>query len=131
KTKEWRMDTVAHLTKMDRADTDLSFTLTFPKARQRTPSNRADFAEVAIALVNDEWVYTAAADKKSRVSPVGRKFLLALHNSLASDNTQQYQGHTTATIDQWRAECVKLGLIDIAAKPDSARALLSKHRRDL
>ncbi len=31
------------------------FSLEFQKGRERSPDTRADFAEVAIALVNDEW----------------------------------------------------------------------------
>lgn len=40
-------------------------------------------------------------------------------------------GKPATTLDQWREECVKLGLIDPKAKPDSARATLSKHKREL
>lgn len=37
----------------------------------------------------------------------------------------------TASVDEWQAECVNKGLIDPTTKPDSARALLSKYRREL
>jgi hypothetical protein len=43
KTREWQMDTVIHLEKADRPDTDVSFKLTFRKARERTPETRSDF----------------------------------------------------------------------------------------
>ena len=43
-----------------------------------------------------------------------------------------FQGWKAATTGMWQvAECVVLGLIDPSAKPDSARALFSKNRRDL
>jgi hypothetical protein len=39
KSREWQMDTVAHLDAVKRDDTDVSFTLTFKgKARERTPA---------------------------------------------------------------------------------------------
>ena len=37
KTKEWQLDAVMHLTRKKRADTDVSFDLTFQKKRECTP----------------------------------------------------------------------------------------------
>ena len=39
KTREWQMDTVIHLTEITRPDTDVSFSLTFPKpaSARQTP----------------------------------------------------------------------------------------------
>lgn len=36
-----------------------------------------------------------------------------------------------ASTEAWQFECITLGLIDKKARPDSARALFSKHRREL
>src|SRR5262249_20125089 len=55
KTREWQMDTVIHLEEVKRPDTDVSFLLTFRKARERTPDNRAAFADSKVALVDDHW----------------------------------------------------------------------------
>jgi len=55
KTREWQMDVVIHLTKVERANTDVSFNLEFRKARERRPDNREDFQPVNIVLVNDRW----------------------------------------------------------------------------
>lgn len=55
KTRGWQMGAVILLTKAERDDTDVSFTLKFDKARERTPDNRDDFREVNICLLNDEW----------------------------------------------------------------------------
>ena len=44
-----------HLTRKKRADTDVSFDLTFQKKRECTPDNRNDFTPVRIALVDDKW----------------------------------------------------------------------------
>ena len=130
-TKQWRMDTVAHLTEAKRADTDVSFSLEFQKARERTPETRADFENVSIALVNDEWIGSAATGKRGKPSPLDEKFLEALRDALAGDNTTRFQNWKAIKFDFWNAECVTRGLIDRKAKPDSARALFSKHRRSL
>jgi hypothetical protein len=55
KTRGWQMGAVILLTKAERDDTDVSFTLKFDKARERTPENRDNFREVNICLLNDEW----------------------------------------------------------------------------
>ena len=60
KSREWRLDTCAHLTEVKRPDTDVSFELKFVKARERRPDNRAEFQDVTIALVDDEWTCSAA-----------------------------------------------------------------------
>jgi hypothetical protein len=55
KTREWGLDTVAHFDVVKRDDTDVSFLMTFKKARERTPATRFDFQDVKIALVDDRW----------------------------------------------------------------------------
>jgi hypothetical protein len=55
KTREWQLDTVAHMTEVPRPDTDVSFALEFKKARERTPATRKDFETVRVALVKDQW----------------------------------------------------------------------------
>ena len=37
------MDAVAHFDRLERDDTDISFSMKFTKARERTPANRDDF----------------------------------------------------------------------------------------
>jgi Bifunctional DNA primase/polymerase, N-terminal/AAA domain len=131
KTREWRMDTVIHGSAVQRDDTDVSFLLEFRKARERTPNNRGDFADVKVALVNDQWVFDVGKVIKSgKASPVGMKFLLALQNALASPGTTRFQSWKAVTMDQWRAECRILGLVD-KEKADSERSLMSRHRREL
>jgi hypothetical protein len=55
KTREWQMDTVLFGQRLERPETDVSMKLEFRKARERTPATRADFAEMSVALVDDEW----------------------------------------------------------------------------
>jgi hypothetical protein len=132
KTREWQMDTVIALEEVERPETDVSFQLTFQKARERTPETRTDFVDVLIALINNRWVFETVSDKSGRKpSPLGAQFLKALVNVLAGDDVVTYRGERAARLDAWRRECVTLGILDPGSKPDSARSLLSKHRREL
>jgi hypothetical protein len=54
-TREWQLDTVMLMEKIEGATADIAFTLKFLKARERAPHNRHDFAEVAITLEYDVW----------------------------------------------------------------------------
>ena len=132
KTREWQMDTVIHLDPVERPDTDVSFQLSFRKARERTPATRADFADVRIALVNDRWTSTtAASSSKRKVEPLVLKFLDALRDATIGNEANKMCGCPAAPLKVWQAECFKHGLIDPEAKPDSARALFSKHKLEL
>jgi hypothetical protein len=131
KTREWQMDTVPHMEEAKRPDTDVSFLLRFSKARERTPANRAEFTDLKIALVNDRWTWeTADGAGKAKVSPLAMKFFDALVNATVDSTAAKMSGCPTATIEGWRAECFKVGLLD-KDKPKSASALFSKHRREL
>jgi hypothetical protein len=133
KTKEWQLDTVLHMEAVENAETDVSFSLEFRKARERTPATRADFQTTRIALVGDAWRSEATATaSKGHVSPLGLKFLSALQNVLAGGSTLR-NGRPSTTLDLWRGECARMGLIDLAKaeKADSARTLFNKHRREL
>jgi hypothetical protein len=135
KSREWQMDTVAHLDAVKRDDTDVSFTLTFKgKARERTPSTRFDFQDVKIALVDDQWEHEATeARRPDKISPRCQKALEALQNVIGSDQaiTTLPGNRRAAHRDHWQAECTLLGLIDAAAKPHSARTLFATFRREL
>jgi 5S rRNA maturation endonuclease (ribonuclease M5) len=128
KTREWQLDTVMHLTEVKRADTDVSFALSFPKARERTPDNRGDFAEVNIALVDDEWVSEEATGGKGKPSPMAIKFFEALREAARDSSITHINGYLIATLDHWQAQCKTNGLIDPTMKPDSARSMFSKYK---
>lgn len=84
KTREWQLDTVILLTKAARTDTDVSFSLEFTKARERTPDNRADFAKVTVALVDDAWT----VDRPEAPPPslkVANDNALTGHNAVAME----------------------------------------------
>jgi hypothetical protein len=129
KTREWQMDNVLHFEKVERAETDVSFKLTFVKAREREPTTRNDFRDVVITLTNNVWTW----EPQSGVGPapitaaVTLKFYEALCLATAASG-RQVNGCPAATMDEWKAQCAGIGLIDPQARPDQARALLSRHR---
>jgi hypothetical protein len=133
KTREWQMDTVIHFDEVKRPDTDVSFLATFSKARERRPDNRAEFADTRIALVNDQWTFErSGGSSKKKVSPMAEKFFQALGNAtIDSDAKIKMFNLPTATLDHWRAECIRNGLLDKDNKPKSASAMFSRYKRDL
>jgi hypothetical protein len=133
KSREWQMDTTVHLDEAKRSDTDVSFSMSFKKARERTPATRFDFQDVKIALVDDRWEHELTeASRPAAVSPQTTKALEALTNVVASGLVTPLPGaRRAAKADDWKAECILLGLIDAEAKPHSARTLFAKFRREL
>src|SRR5262249_16871484 len=121
-----------HLTTVERPNTDVSFRLEFRKARTRTPETRRDFQDATIALVNDEWtVDVTASVRPGHISPLGQKFLDALHNALAGDTTETRYGRRAVTLELWKAECFKIGILDHDKPPKPTSALWSKYRLEL
>jgi hypothetical protein len=54
KAREWQLDTVILLERVNGPERDIAFGIKFLKARERTPDNRSDFDPAIITLVNDE-----------------------------------------------------------------------------
>ena len=133
KTREWLLDNVMLLERAEHPGTDMVFNLKFKKARERTPENRDEFADVKVALVNDAWEYESSAPSKpkGRMSPKAFKFLTALKDALVGENLTCFQGWPAVTMERWKAECITQGLIDKDTKPASARSLMSKYRLEL
>jgi hypothetical protein len=125
KTREWQLDTVMHLDQIKRPDTDVSFTLTFPKARERTPDNRADFADLDIALVNDQWRGAVTTNIKGRIEGLALKFFEALDFAADIGNLTKPGGCPTASLEAWQQQCVSRGLLD---GQRNGRALFSKYK---
>jgi hypothetical protein len=76
KTREWGLDTVGIMERAERPEADIAFTLKFPKARERTPDNRADFEPVVITLADDQW--TSSRDMSRPGKRVARDRVLEL-----------------------------------------------------
>jgi hypothetical protein len=132
KTREWLLDDVIHLERVEHDATDVSFKLSFPKARERTPATRLDFQDVHVALVNDEWRHECSQRiRPAKISPMALKFLDALTNVIASDQAVPMSGgRKAARRAHWEDECIHLGLLD-KDKRHSARTLFAKYRREL
>jgi hypothetical protein len=69
KTREWQLDTVALLERIERPEDDIAFKMTFTKARERTPDNRADFEPAIITLTNDTWTSERGGNVPSKRKP--------------------------------------------------------------
>jgi hypothetical protein len=135
KTREWQMDNVIHLDRIERDDTDVSFELKFTKARERTPLTRDDFRDMTVALINNEWRWEAqlaGGAKLVPMSPNGAKFYEALCAATAASG-KKYNSSPAASFDEWKVQCQRMGLIDYSEKEKahSARSLLSKYRLEL
>lgn len=138
-TREWQLDTSILLERLNRPDTDIAFTLTFKKSRERAPHNRADFEPVAITLGNDRWQFEAsqAQPKGKQPSPTGKKYHGALMDALAErgEIRAKAAGRISVTMDEWRMECVRLGLLEKVpadTKPrKSQQSLFNKYRLEL
>ena len=50
KAREWQMDVVAIMERVDDTDADLAFSLKFTKARERTPETKEDFEPIIMRL---------------------------------------------------------------------------------
>jgi hypothetical protein len=138
-TREWQLDTVGLMQKIERPGTDIAFSLNFnTKARERAPHNRADFEPVVINLAKDQWAVetngeSATAKKEKPPSPKGQSFHKALCSALVASGRPRSESinQPSVTMDEWQVECVRKGLIDRDAKDNQKRALISKYRLEL
>jgi hypothetical protein len=133
KTREWQLDSVMLAEKVARADVDIAFSLKFTKARERAPDNRGDFDQVVVTLVDDIWTAEGGTRSGKRLSPLEDKIFNALLNALAAPgaNIVNINGRPSATVEQWKSECIRLGLIDSKKEPKLQRALFYKYRNQL
>jgi len=133
KSREWQMDLVAHLDMVKRDETDVSFSLSFKKARERTPTTRFDFQDVRISLINNQWEYELTQTQRSdKIAPQTARALDALRNVIAGDRAVfSTRGHRAATRDAWMDELALLGMVDLKEKGHSARTLFLRWRREL
>ncbi len=130
KTREWQLALVIALEKPPRGEADLSFQMIFQKKRECTPETRDDFADISVALVNNQWTHSNIRGGGKRPSPTGSQFLRALTNVLASPDAVTWNKERCATWGDWERECITLGLVD-KEKAHSTRTMMSKYRREL
>ena len=125
------MDTTAKFEAVERFDTDVSFRLTFDKARERTPANRDEFEPINVALVADKWTYTTANRRAGNVSPVGQKYYEQLKVVLDGPTAVMRHGQKRAPLKDWLQRAITIGLIDGGAKDNNRRARFSHYKLEL
>jgi len=118
-TRTWQLDTAMVATKLDRPEVDIAFRLDFPKCRQRTPANRADYEPINFILQNDAWSTEPAETKSPKVQSEPKNYRNALgllHNLLVdAEPVTPCRDHVTVRairLDAWRDECARCGLLD-------------------
>lgn len=82
KTREWQLDTVALMERVERPEADIAFRLSFPKARERAPHNGADFEPAVITLADDAWSSERGAHGRTKRTAKDRALELLI-NELA------------------------------------------------
>jgi hypothetical protein len=90
RSRDWGMDTQLILEPVENPSVDISFKLTFPKARERTPDNRHDFEEALIKLGGDQWTSTRGGGVARRIGRPGKLediAMRALDEALAKAGT--------------------------------------------
>jgi hypothetical protein len=100
--------------------------------RWRTPDTRTAFADANIALVNDRWNWdvTGPGIRQDKIRPLAEKFFAALVDATIDSGITKMSGCPTATIEQWRAECIRRNLIGNETDR-SDRSLFDKNKREL
>jgi hypothetical protein len=111
KTKQWRMDTVVHLTAVDNADIDICFTVEFRKARERTPETRADFEDITVSLIDDQWLENGGIRRKGKPSGKEELMIEVLNELLAGSNVLTHRGHRALHVDPWLDACLHRGIL--------------------
>jgi AAA domain len=86
KTREWQMDTVAIMERVQRPEADIAFQLSFPKSRERSPENRPDFEPTVITLTGDTWMSEKGNCATSRKKTSADLALEVLKDEIARGN---------------------------------------------
>jgi AAA domain len=129
KTREWQLDAVALMERVERPEADIAFKLEFTKARERSPENRADFEPAVIALANDTWTSERGDHVRTKPRTVDRVFDL-LQNAIAFDGSippaDRHIPPNTRCVNEklWRGYCEK-GCIS-AGSPDAFRMAFNR-----
>ena len=112
--RQWQMDTVMLATKNEGSEADIAFRLEFVKARQRKPSNRADYEPVEMILDNDQWRTEAAKlNTKAKQPGKNQKVLLNCLDTVlatAGEPSPKFTGMPTsgfvASYGLWHKQCL-------------------------
>ena len=114
KTREWQLDTVILLERVELPAADIAFKIRFTKARERTPDNRADFDEAIITLADDTWssepsthVRTAKPTKPRAADRVFELLAeaIAIDGEVVPSNRHVPPDARGVRLDTWRRYC--------------------------
>jgi hypothetical protein len=112
KTREWQLDTVGLMERVDRPGLDIGFKLSFSKCRERSPDNRADFEPAIITLVNDQWLSEKGGNisgaKKRQAKDRALTLLIdavARHGTIPPACEYIPPDTSVVTVGLWRAAC--------------------------
>ena len=124
KTREWQLDTVALMERVERPEADIAFKLSFTKAREKSPDNRLDFEPAVITLANDQWASERGEHVRTKRTAQDRALEL-LRDAIAREGAippacEHIPPDTPCvTEDLWRRYCEK-GCIS-EGSPDATR----------
>jgi hypothetical protein len=115
KTREWQLDTVILMERIERPEADVAFSVKFTKARERSPDNRSDFEPVVITLINDEWSSKSGEHVRTKQAAKDRALELLQDAIVREGVIPPANGHIPPntyciTEGQWRRYC-ELGCI--------------------
>ena len=124
-TRIWQFDTAMIAERFDDPSADITFKLSFRKARLRSPGTRDDYEPHVLRLADGSWTSTRAESRgplNQKRAPQGfASAIEALTHTLAASGELSAvtpHGPTVrcVTLDQWRNEMKRRGLFDLDDK---------------
>jgi hypothetical protein len=117
KTREWQLDTVVLLERVEQPSADIAFQMKFTKARERSPRNRLDFEPAMITLADDRW--TSERGEQVRTKRQTKDHALELlEDAIIREGTTPPAsehippGKLCVTVGLWRRYCRKAFILD-------------------
>jgi hypothetical protein len=124
KAREWQVDLVGLMKRVDDPETDLAFTIEWTKARERTPDNRDQFEPVTLRLIDDVWVAGASGGvAATKLTGHQKTAYDALKRALADAGeippASNHIPPSVRTVSEslWRGYAIKLGIAGGDAEP--------------
>jgi KaiC/GvpD/RAD55 family RecA-like ATPase len=128
KAREWQMDAVALMERVEIPGADLAFTLKFTKARERSPENRADFEPVTMSLKGGKWTYEktekASSGRLSDRQQLAFEALVSLateHGDPLPASYELPQGILAVSVTAFKNEMLARGVVNSEASNPRAR----------
>jgi hypothetical protein len=122
-TREWQLDTVILLERVEQPGADIAFQLTFTKTRERTPNNRTDFEPALITLADDTWTSERGGHVRTRSRTTPDRAVELLQEAIIRDGTippaNEHIPPNTPCVTEglWRRYCEAGFLTDGSPEP--------------